>query len=121
MTDLIRPLVDRDAWMAEVRDPANASPHLETHEDRQGRASVSYALAPIPRGWAWRARFTFSDGGGGGAPWHGPYPTRRDAEQAAIAHLLSASSPDRNWGEDLDGMGVLRLRLAAREHQDQLW
>ena len=121
MTDLTRPLFDYDAWCAEVRDPALASLRQEVHEDRQGRASISYALAPIPKGWAWRGRFTFSDGSGSGAPWHGPYPTRRDAEKAAIAHLLSASSPDRNWDEDLDGMGVLRLRLAAREHQDQLW
>ena len=121
MTDLIRPRFDYDAWCAEVRDPALAAPDKEVCEYRRGRARISYTLASIPKGWAWRGSFTFSDGSGGGAPWHGPYPTRQDAEQAAIAHLLSTSSPERGWDEDLDGMGVLRLRLAAREHQDQLW
>ena len=89
MTRFPTPGEDADAWMREVRDPANltAGPPIE---HRLGGARAEYQLAQIPLGWAWHCNLRHRDGSGGGTPWK--------AEATRVEALAAAKrTPAGSW------------------------
>ena len=79
---------DADAWMREVRDPANltAGPPIE---HRLGGVHAEYQLAQIPLGWAWHCNLSHRDGSAGGTPWK--------AEATRVEALAAAKRTLARW------------------------
>lgn len=76
-----------EAWVRDIRDPANTNAEPEQHH-RAGRCTATIQLAPIPGGWAWNAHATSHSDGYHGTPWRGPEPTRDAALQAATDNVV---------------------------------
>lgn len=88
MTRFPTPGEDADAWMREVRDPANltAGPPIE---HRLGGVHAEYQLAQIPLGWAWHCNLSHRDGSAGGTPWK--------AEATRVEALAAAKRTLARW------------------------
>ena len=88
--------MDYEKWTRDVRDPATAATEGLRVVEGAPKSRLSYEIACIPRGWAWKAEVR-SDYSGLSVPWTGPVATREDAVQAVRGFAVKCL---RGWLRD---------------------
>lgn len=81
-------LIQHQAWMRDVRDPADANAEPAQFVTA-GKARAEWEVAHVPSGWTYRVHGDRNQYSGFGTPWMGDVrATRTEAIEAAISMLL---------------------------------